>query len=414
VSPIIDIQRRMVEVGRLRMGNQVPYTKRDGTTAYRAAKLEHWRLTSRDRARLDAAAALYGGEVRPWAERDGEFELFTSTAELPILILPGQTLSQWYETWSAGGCQRRCDGAREVLTDQPCICDTEKGDRACKPTTRLSVMLPDVPGLGCWRLESHGYYAAVELSGTATMLENATARGQLLPARLRIDQRTKVEGGKTTRYAVPVIDIDITVRQALPGLNGGESAPAVGYTPVPQFGGVTIEDGLDAVGREAAPRASGRQAAAIGPAPTDHAFESAPIPVDVEPPLESGGVVINEKQRALLWATCGDRGIPEVELRRIVGEVTGQESTKLIPRDRFDQVLKKVEALSAVLPAELETERKGLVDLLLAHGKERGLENEFRSAIADNIAGHALDPENHVQWLRGQVARFRPAEGAAA
>ena len=77
-----------------------------------------------------------------------------------------------------------------------------------------------------FRLESHGYYAAVELSGTASMLEAATARGQLLPARLRIDQRAKVEGGKTTRYAVPVVDIDVTVRHVLPGAAGFAELPA--------------------------------------------------------------------------------------------------------------------------------------------------------------------------------------------
>ena len=144
MSPIIDLQRRLVEVGRIRMG------RKEGN---RPVKLSTWRLTSRDQARLEAAAALYGGTVQPWAEREGEHELIVATDELPILLLPGQTLSQWHELWSGGGCQRRCDGEREVLSDGSCLCDAEEGDRKCKPTTRLSVMLPDVPGLGCWRLD---------------------------------------------------------------------------------------------------------------------------------------------------------------------------------------------------------------------------------------------------------------------
>lgn len=281
MSPIIDLQRRLVEVGRLRMGHQVPYQK-DGETKHRAAKLDHWRLTSRDKLRLEAAADLYGGEVRPWAEREGEFELFTETAELGILLLPGQTLSQWHEVWSAGGCQRRCDGVQEILTDSPCICDSEPGDRACKPTTRLSVMLPDVPGLGCWRLESHGYYAAVELSATAVMLERATALGQLLPARLRIDQRSKVEAGKTTRYAVPVIDIDTTPRHALSMGQGEEKELA--YTPAArELFAVTVEDGLDAASQSGAPRAiGGRSAAPIPPADDGLEFGE-PLSADSEP-----------------------------------------------------------------------------------------------------------------------------------
>lgn len=111
MSPIIDLQRRLVEVGRLRMGHQVA-----AGNGRRPAKLEHWRITSRDQARLLAAAELYGGTVQPWAERDGEFELFTKTSELPIMLIPGQTLSAWYELWSGGGCQRRCDGEREILS----------------------------------------------------------------------------------------------------------------------------------------------------------------------------------------------------------------------------------------------------------------------------------------------------------
>jgi hypothetical protein len=279
--PIIDLQRRLVEVGRLRMGKKGDRGQ--------PQKLDTWRLTSRDKTRLEAAATLYGGTVQPWAERDGEYEVVTATAELPILLLPGQTLSLWYETWSAGGCQRRCDGEREILTDAPCVCDTESGDRTCKPTTRLSVMLPDVPGLGCWRTESHGYYAAVELSATAAMLERATALGQLLPARLRIDQRRKVEGGKTTRYAVPVIDIDTTPRHAL---SVGQDAEQNGlaYTPAArELFSVTVEDGLEGAARSGAPRAITARSAAPIPEADDLSFGE-PVTVDDAEPLPEPAV----------------------------------------------------------------------------------------------------------------------------
>jgi len=404
MSPIIDIQRRMVEVGRLRMGHQAATG-----SGRRPAKLEHWRLTSRDQSRLEAAAVLYGGEVKPWEERAGEFELFTKTAELPILLLPGQTLSQWYELWSAGGCQRRCDGDRDVISEGSCICDTEKGDRKCKPTTRLSVMLPDVPGLGCWRLESHGYYAAVELSGTAAMLEAATARGQLLPARIRIDQRTKVEGGKTTRYAVPVIDIDITMRQALPGAAGPAAIPvdSVTYRPIPTFGGVSLDEGLAAVSRESEPRAgNGRQAAAIGPPPDVDLVASQPIPVGDEPPAPaSEPEVINDQQRKLLWATAGDGDVPEEELRRIVLEVTGQESTKAITRGAFEKVLDQVRELATILSDPVGKEISSLTRSLLEIGQKRGKASAVQGAITKNRKAHAGDPIAHRDWLKAQLER---------
>ena len=276
MSPIIDLQKRLVEVGRIRMGKK---SERGAPQ-----KLETFRVTSRDQARVDEIAAVYGGTVQPWADRPGEFEVVTTTSELPILLLPGQALSQWYELWSAGGAQRRCDGDRDVISDGPCVCDTEKGDRKCKPTTRLSVMLPEIPGLGVWRLESHGYYAAVELSATAGMLEQATARGQMFPARLRIDQRSQVKDGKTTRYAVPVIDIDVRFHDALAGMGNGQQ-PALeavpDYKPLPaagQTGGVSVQEGLDAAARQSEPKTqTARSAAPIG-AVADFSQDT-PVPV---------------------------------------------------------------------------------------------------------------------------------------
>jgi len=288
MSPIIDLQRRLVEVGRIRMGKKGDKGQ--------PQKLATWRLTTRDKPRLDAAAELYGGTVVPWAERDGEYELICETDELAILVLPGQALSQWYELWSGGGCQRRCDSEREIITDSACICDSEDGERKCKPTTRLSVMLPDIPGLGTWRLETHGYYAAIELSATASMLEQATARGQLIPARLCIDQRSQVKDGQTKRFAVPVIDLDITARQAL-GAGFGDAAQRLEeYKPTPTPirqqltpGGVTLEEGLKAAA-SLEPRPRGARAAAPIPIVDDDTSFGPPVPVS----SEDGAVVVDD------------------------------------------------------------------------------------------------------------------------
>lgn len=298
--PIIDMQKRLVEVGRIRMG------RRSDKGA--PQKLETFRVTSRDQARLAEIAAVYGGTVVEWKERPGEYEVLTQTAELPILLLPGQALSQWYELWSAGGCQRRCDGVTDVIADGPCTCPSDPDERnakaqkgqACKPTTRLSVMLPDIPGLGVWRLESHGYYAAVELAATAGMLEQATAHGQVFPARLRIDQRTQVKAGKTSRYAVPVVDIDVRLPEALghttaaAAVSAAPVARELGHTPIAQIApAVTVEDALQATARQkTSPVRSARAAEPIGadadfiadgpiPVPADDTVDTAPA---VEPP----------------------------------------------------------------------------------------------------------------------------------
>ena len=239
MSPIIELQRRMVEAGRIRAGEKGDKGE--------PRKLTHWRLTSKDRVRLQHAAKLWGGEVREWSERAGEFELYTETAELPIMLLPGHVPSTWYELWSKGGCQRRCDGVHEIISDSACLCGDE---RECKPYTRLSVLLPDLPGIGSWLLSSTGWNAAAELAGAADLLQRASAQGVLIPARLRLEQRTSVQGGQTRKFSVPVLDVDVAFRELLGAggaLRGGERALPQGYTPIEARAGngTSLAEGLE-------------------------------------------------------------------------------------------------------------------------------------------------------------------------
>lgn len=219
---IIQLQRRIMEAGRIRIGQQVP----TGNGKSRPAKLDTFRITSADRARIDAIARLYGGTPREWDAPAGrQWEVVTETDALPIIVPPSDmAFSQHYELWSAGGCQRRCDGATESIGDQPCVCDPEA--RECDIHTRLSVMLRDVPGLGVYRLDTQGYYAAVELQGAIEVVQMAAARGAMIPARLRLEQRqTKRPGQGTRKFAVPVVDLEISPAQLLGGQTGGMALP---------------------------------------------------------------------------------------------------------------------------------------------------------------------------------------------
>lgn len=211
--PILDIQVRARELGRIRLGQVVATS--NGKT--RPSKLESFRFTSHSRELLEQVAALYGGTVAEWSPQGGgakAWELLTPVKRVPILV-PPQPVSQWYELWSGGGCQRRCDGTTDVISDKPCLCSPEPEARECKPTTRLNVMLRDVPGLGVWRLESHGYYAAAELPAVAEFL--AQARGYV-PAALVLEERVVKRQGETRRYMVPAIEVEeITPAELMAG-----------------------------------------------------------------------------------------------------------------------------------------------------------------------------------------------------
>src|SRR4029450_4549706 len=105
----------------------------------RPAKLEHFRLTARDRHRIEQVAAIYGGEAEPWddAPDERQWQVVITATELPVLIPPGpMAFSQSYEQWSAGGCRVRCDGERDVIGDTPCHCDPS--ERECAIHTRPS------------------------------------------------------------------------------------------------------------------------------------------------------------------------------------------------------------------------------------------------------------------------------------
>lgn len=216
--PILTIQQRARELGRIRMGQQVS-TSSGGT---RPEKLDRFRLTSASKALIDRIAELYGGESRAWDNNGSpQFEVITTATRLPVLV-PPQPVSQYFELWSGGGCQRRCDGQTELLKDRPCLCGPDPEGRECKPTTRLNVILRDVEGIGVWRLESHGYYSAVELPEVADFLAHAR---QYVSAWLSLEQRTAIRDGKTRRWMVPTLEVDVTPAQLM---SGSSPAAAIG------------------------------------------------------------------------------------------------------------------------------------------------------------------------------------------
>lgn len=232
--PIINLQKRARELGRIRLGMKETFTKRNGEQGTRPAKLDRFRLTSASQPLLEKVAELYGGEVRPWTPDGGSpaYEVITDSKRLPIMV-PPQPVTQWHEAWRKSGCVHRCDGERNVLTDEPCNPDDALHQEAmAKPTTRLNVVLRDVEGIGVWRVETHGWNAAIELPDVAEFLAQA---GGYVNGWLALEQRTSIDtsGDKpvTQHFMVPIIEIDVTPAQLMAG-GGRVAAPALSGGPV--------------------------------------------------------------------------------------------------------------------------------------------------------------------------------------
>lgn len=290
---LLPLEHRATELGRIRLGakaetaNGKEYPKR----------LETFRLTSGQRGYLEAAAALYGGTVQAWedAPDEGYWELFTEASELHVLIPRAlRTVSQAYEYWQGGTCERRCDGTTEQISQRPCLCDGDVME--CKPVTRVSVMLHRLPGLGTWRLDTGGWQAATSIPATIQLLTQLSEQ-PWIPAILRLEQRSKKvrdDAGKveTHRFAVPVLDLpNITVGQVVARQGTAEApqlpaerpqVPTASERVAQQAAAITsgsVEPARSEDGPEQAEEAGVGQPSAAEPPPADHA-DAAPGAVD--------------------------------------------------------------------------------------------------------------------------------------
>lgn len=220
IVPIANMQRRLPEAGRLRTGVKA---------GKRPKAIPTWRITSHDQEAVAQVASIYGGTPRPWSDSPtpGQWEVITEAAELRI-VLPPDPLGSTpiYESWSAGGCQRRCDGLTcqtpisgpdgTEMTDVPCMCQA-KGEMVCRPHTRLSVILPDVRFGGTWRYESAtSWNVAQEIPGMVDLIQSLQERG-LSRALLGIEHRKTVTGGETHRFTIPVLRVADSMDAMLAG-----------------------------------------------------------------------------------------------------------------------------------------------------------------------------------------------------
>jgi hypothetical protein len=268
---VLDIQRRSQQIGRIRIGHQV----KTASGRMRPERLTTFRFTTASKTTADAIADLYGGTVRPW---EGQFEVITEKSEIGVTVPPRDAvISQWYEMWTAGGCQRRCDSQHDQISNGPCRCPhasdpsdaaevaamaleraaLHKADpsKACGLITRINVMIPDLPGLGVFRLDTGSFYAAGESGDKADLMEMAREHNVFLPAVLRIEWRKRLAGGKTTNYPVPVLEILSTFRAIASG-----ALEAAGITaqlpPAPGESRLAITSGAESAAPAAAPSRS--------------------------------------------------------------------------------------------------------------------------------------------------------------
>ena len=203
---------------------------------------------------------------------------------------------------------------------------------ACSPTTRLNVMLPQLPDLGVWRVEAHGYYAAVELAAAGHVLDLAATTGRMIAARLRVEARQIKRPGQPRRdFVVPVLELPHTLGDVL----AATGAAAV-TGPVPAA----------ALGRPA----PGGELSAPPPMPP------ASPPPDAPPaPGPSGGAPTDGPSSAGGASADLEQLLAVVEEHLTAAGITGEQVGALA---RFY----RVESLGQLRPAQLRTLAEKLTD----------------------------------------------------
>lgn len=314
----VDTEEWWPETGRIRMG----YSTRGRRGGKQPHKLDHYRLTSPRRDAIEEMAARYGGKVEPWPKEEApygiaQWQLVVTADWLDVMVPEYRAGGSVYELWEQEGGQgapvasRRCDGATEQRTGQPCLCLAEgvfeaaadaEGDedeyvahaptvRACKRTTRVALLLTHAKAdLGVWRLQTTGKTAGNQL---------LTVLRFWLP---RMEPYARLQLGITT-VPRPYRDPQGTPRIALVHVPTFRPDPATGKTSGDLLAGPPSA-GVPAVVAEVATRAAAIQPAAppgpdaappsgVGPGPGDQPAAAAvtdapPTGEDTPPPPEPG------------------------------------------------------------------------------------------------------------------------------
>ncbi|WP_258111895.1 hypothetical protein [Alicyclobacillus sp. SP_1] len=90
-------------------------------------------------------------------------------------------------------------------------------EKKCKPLTRLLFLLPDVPGIGIWEIDTTSYFGSQNLTACVQMVRQLTrGRIAMIPLKLRVVPQTVSPDGKAkTVYVLDLKLEDIKIRELI-------------------------------------------------------------------------------------------------------------------------------------------------------------------------------------------------------
>lgn len=228
--PVKDIAPRLPRLGEIRLGYKQGSQPRSSDTFI---------FTSGDEALLIKLAELYGGEVKPWSSKSGQFVLHSQAKELNVNIFMPQC-SQWYENWGKHRdrdgihLKVRCDGEMckipETGEEKPCLC-AGQGERKCSLVVRVAVMLRDLDVMGSFVLKTSGFENAAEFLGVQSLVQNM----RVVPCQIVMARRTRNVDGK--QMSLPALSF----RPDANAINQGTAPALVTHATAALPSHVTVE-----------------------------------------------------------------------------------------------------------------------------------------------------------------------------
>jgi hypothetical protein len=85
--------------------------------------------------------------------------------------------------------------------------------KKCKEVMNLQFLLPSVPGLGVWQLDTSSYHSIVAVNSAVELIRNICGRISMIPLRLTIEPKEVSPDGKKKTVNILQIRTDITLAE---------------------------------------------------------------------------------------------------------------------------------------------------------------------------------------------------------
>lgn len=215
-------QRRMPRLGKLHLG--IKTTNDKGTTYPKAVD---WFVCPEE------VQAIYG-------EKPKALDIMFPVEDAE------QFASQFYKCYSSyrglvckgdgSTCIRMVDVATgdfahrdtKEVTMRDCQCDGQDcpmyKEKKCKEVMNLQFLLPQVPGLGVWQLDTGSYHSIVAINSAIDLIRNVCGRVSMIPLKLTLEPKEVNANGvkKTVQILSVRTDITLAAVQRLAALPGNQ------------------------------------------------------------------------------------------------------------------------------------------------------------------------------------------------